>query len=96
MTRRTTTQPRYIKAETICIGDTIKVTYPAKGIRDIEKTLTGTVATRDRQPPYTTVYYTGNNQVLLQHVIGYTPNYRITLLNRQDLETTLTTLDIGI
>lgn len=92
--RKSIDQPRYIKAETICIGDTLKITYPANGIRDIEKTYVGTVNSRDRIPPLTTLYYTANNQLLLQHIIGVTPDYRITLLNRLNLENTLATLEM--
>jgi len=88
MARRNTIEPRYIKAETICLGDTIKVTFPPDDDMDMERTYVGTVASRDRIPPFRTVYHTAKNAVLLHHVIGETPKYRITLLDRAELPAT--------
>lgn len=87
MTRRSTFEPRYIRPEVICIGDTIKVTYPATDTVDVERSTVGTVHSRDRVPPFQTMYYTANNVLLLHHVLNVKPDYRITLLDRVELDT---------
>lgn len=96
MPRRSTPQPRYIKAETVCIGDTIKVTYPATEQNDIARSYIGTVASRNRLPPFVTEYNTAKDQVLFSHVIGEKPTYRITLLDRTELTDTTAQLDLDI
>lgn len=71
-------EPRHIKPETICIGDTIRVTHTHK---DVTKTVVGTVAERHVYN-HSTDYVTAAGVTLLNH-FRYTPNsHTVTLLDR--------------
>jgi hypothetical protein len=75
---RWSSKPRYIKPETICIGDTIRVTRKHK---DAEISVVGKVAFR-RVFNHSTEYQTEQEQVLLEH-FRYTPQkLTVTLLDR--------------
>lgn len=85
--RRTThalPQPRNIKPETICIGDTIRVTHTHK---DVTKSVVGTVGNRNVYG-HSTEYATAEGVVLYTHY-RYIPDkgYSIVLLERVALST---------
>lgn len=74
--------PYYIKPETVCIGDTIRVTY--KGLPGgIEESATGIAVSRqiDRQR---TALLTQSGDEILSYVAGSKPPYTVTLLNRNE------------
>lgn len=74
---------RHIKPETICIGDTIRVTWKHK---DVTKSNVGVVAKREVWT-HSTTYLTAEGAELLTH-FRYTPNNEtITLLNRPSEQT---------
>lgn len=75
-------KPKYIKPESICIGDTIIV---RNEMQDSVVSYTGTVNTRHHYS-HTTEYATAQGVVLLAcHADGTTapPNCTITLVNRK-------------
>lgn len=77
MTR--TNKARYIKPETICIGDLIKVT---RKFKDAEISEVGRVAYRDHEGRYTD-YLTSEGYLLVQLIAGVTYPRKITLLDRE-------------
>lgn len=79
----------YIKPETICIGDTIKVVYSPDELNDTTRSVIGTVAARNQKPPFTTEYLSIKGYPLLVTVQGG-KNPKIVLLHREELKDALT------
>lgn len=72
------TAGRYIKPETICIGDVIRVTEKK---RDTTVSVVGTVAKRERGRNYTE-YVTAEGVTLLETYTHDDRKYTVTLLDR--------------
>lgn len=82
---RNTQKPRYIKPETICIGDLIRVTRKHK---DVEISVVGKVASRQHFPR-STEYQTANGYVLLEQFYSTPEKVTVTLLHREYFQTEL-------
>jgi len=70
---------RYIRPETICIGDIIKVSWNHK---DVIKSIQGEVAHREHYT-HSTEYSTAEGQVLCTHWRYQKPDFRVTLILRK-------------
>jgi hypothetical protein len=75
---RKTQTVRYIKPETICIGDVIRVT---RKFKDTEQSVVGRVADR-QQHTYSTEYSTAEGVVLYEHFRFNQQKVTVTLLER--------------
>lgn len=78
-------KPRYIKPETICIGDLIRVTRKHK---DVEISVVGKVASRQHFP-HSTEYQTVEGYVLLEQFYTTPEKVVVTLLQREYTQTEL-------
>ena len=91
---RTLADIRYIKPETICIGDKIKIRFSTG---DMEQTRTGTVAKREHFGRNTSEVRTAEGYVLLEWFTDGTtspPNAVVTLIHRPAPDRL--TLDIAV
>lgn len=82
---RTSAPVRYIKPETICIGDVIRVTTKHK---DIETSVVGRVARREVYN-YSTDYITNEGVTILEHFRYTGSSATVTLLERANNVTVL-------
>lgn len=85
MVNRRCGQPHYIKPETICIGDVIRVTRKYK---DVEISEVGKVASRQHFS-HSTEYQTAEGHVLLEQFYSTPQKVTVTLLQRDYVQTEL-------